>query len=105
MVVRTPDVIDVSKAALNDPNERVHIEYEYAPGKTREATGKVVDHPERLLDSALIETSYYPDSADYRILNHGTVESRTYNYGLFRSKWKTVGFLRSVESVQSLEAA
>jgi hypothetical protein len=80
----------------------VFIEYEYAPGKAREATGKVVEHPERLLDSALINTTAPPEGADYRVLNHGTVERRVFStFGLLAPKWKTIGFLRSVEPAES----
>jgi len=99
VVSRTPNVIDVSEAAKRGETERVRFEYEYAPGVAREATGEVVEHPERLLDTALIQNDTPPEGPNYRVRNHGTLEERLMSdLPGVSPTWKAVGFLRSVES-------
>jgi len=74
--------------------------YEYVPGKTRERTGEVVKDANKLLDTVLIRSGHYTDRADYRILNHGTVEHRSLNTGSFTGEWKTIGLLEGVEPAE-----
>jgi hypothetical protein len=92
-------VIEVSEAAKRGETERVRIEYEYAPGEAREATGKVIEHPERLLDTALIQNNTPPEGPNYRVRDYGVLEERLISYRpSIPPTWKSVGFLTSVES-------
>lgn len=72
----------------------------YPEKRERERTGEVVKDANKLLDTVQIRTGRYTNRADYRILNHGTVEHRSLNGGSFAGEWRTIGLLEAVEPAE-----